>query len=621
MNVANRAMFLAGAFLFAYPLTVVLAFPWFATGVRIEAALVLVTSLVQPAIGLLTVATLAPLGEVIFPILGAQPPHHAEVVVIAFLVGWLAVRAFAADDRAALPSALRLAVGLFATILAASVLTTILQYQRADPPRFHDIWQSFKGAYLWTEDPVGVHAAMNLIEGLCLMAAAAWVLQRRPAHSWAVPIALVAGGVVSAAATVLLAYGISSPAILARQAAFGPGRYSAAMQDLNAAGSYYLLIASVGIGIAVSVRRMRVPMIAAALLLAIALFLTGSRAALLAGSIVLCAVAARRALRAVSPRAKLVFAGLAVALLLLAGAVVRSPSAGSSLEMRSGFTRASLNLITARPLFGVGEGRYYYVSSAVLPPPLAWAYGQENAHNYFLQLAAELGLTGAGVFAWVMIEVFRGAVRGRRLGERQLTVTFAVAAAAFLLTCVVGHPFLVAEAAFPFWIVAGLLSAIGLHHPVAVTRTYSAAVASIMAIVLATIPTRTATARLGLNGTSDGFGPWHSDPRGPAYRETHAYASVFVERTIDAVELPVRAAEGVNAVVVGVALPGATERDAILVGQNWNAVRLRRPPLDPLLSRWRVNLWVSRAPGEPVTREPGVYVGRVRIASTEPPRR
>src|SRR5205823_12524644 len=61
-------------------------------------------------------------------------------------------------------------------------------------------------------------------------------------------------------------------------------------------------------------------------------------------------------------------------------------------EMRRDFAMASARLIAARPVFGVGIGQYYPLSGLVLSPWLATVYGNENAHNYFLQISAELGL-------------------------------------------------------------------------------------------------------------------------------------------------------------------------------------------------------------------------------------
>jgi O-antigen ligase len=64
---------------------------------------------------------------------------------------------------------------------------------------------------------------------------------------------------------------------------------------------------------------------------------------------------------------------------------------------RSQFVQTSLRMIRARPLFGVGEGQYYPTSRLFLSPQLAWTYGVENAHNFFLQVGGELGVVGLGL--------------------------------------------------------------------------------------------------------------------------------------------------------------------------------------------------------------------------------
>ena len=53
--------------------------------VRVEAALVLLATMVRPGAGLIAVALLAPLGEAVVPLIGAPPFRHAETLVVAFL--------------------------------------------------------------------------------------------------------------------------------------------------------------------------------------------------------------------------------------------------------------------------------------------------------------------------------------------------------------------------------------------------------------------------------------------------------------------------------------------------------------------------------------------------------
>ena len=67
--------------------------------------------------------------------------------------------------------------------------------------------------------------------------------------------------------------------------------------------------------------------------------------------------------------------------------------------LRVQFAETSFRMIRARPWFGIGVGQYYPTSPLFFSPTLASAYGAENAHDYFLQLAAELGMLGFAAYA------------------------------------------------------------------------------------------------------------------------------------------------------------------------------------------------------------------------------
>ena len=84
--------------------------------------------------------------------------------------------------------------------------------------------------------------------------------------------------------------------------------------------------------------------------------------------------------------------------LVLTGAGVSAESGVPTFRgggFRQQFTGASLRMMRARPVSGVGIGQYYRMSPLFLSPQLGWAYGAENAHNYFLQIGGELGAYAA----------------------------------------------------------------------------------------------------------------------------------------------------------------------------------------------------------------------------------
>lgn len=613
-RVLRRCVILAGALAAVYPVAVLVANPPMPRGIRIEPELVLVATLFHPPLGLLLVAALAPLGDLIVPILGAQPARHAETVVLAFLAGWLASYAIRDDDRPVVPGTVAGAMWLFGSVLVASVATNALQLYRESPDQLRETWRVLRLAYLWTSDPIGVHAAAALIEGMLLVAAVAWIVRRYPAYRFSVPVTLVASGVVASISSALLARGVAPANVLTRQLAFGLERYSAPIADVNAAASFYVLLAAVSIALAAEFRRTRIVWLLATAAMLYGLSLTGSRAGFVAAA---AGVAAAMVMWWVQDNQRsrtrvvvIAAAALVVGIVVVSG--IRSNA--SSLDMRAGFTRAALRVIAARPVFGIGVGRYYDISELVLPPSLAWYYGRENAHDYFLQIAAELGLTGALVFAWMLVSIVIGS-SDRSLMDRNRVARVAMLSGvvAYLVTMLGGHPFLVPEASTPFWIVLGLL----LIDSAAVRRWAwprhsSAAIASLL---LLTIPFRPGVPRFAMSERDDGFGPSRTDEHHRPFRELTHFASVFVGPTVTSVEIPMRNGNTREATaVVQVNVPGSRSSQVAYVGRGWSTVLVNLPHATPLMPRQRINLALQNiqpAPGE------GIYVGPIKILTAQ----
>ena len=110
---------------------------------------------------------------------------------------------------------------------------------------------------------------------------------------------------------------------------------------------------------------------------------------------------------------------------------------GSRFEIWS----AVRNMFTAFPLMGVGEGDFYRLSSVI-----SFAKSEflnlnqgENAHNYFLQVIAENGLIGFGVFVLLFILPYR-AIRVKSLALPAL-----IGIISLFLGNIFAHSFLVRE--------------------------------------------------------------------------------------------------------------------------------------------------------------------------------
>lgn len=110
---------------------------------------------------------------------------------------------------------------------------------------------------------------------------------------------------------------------------------------------------------------------------------------------------------------------------------------GSRFEIWS----AAINMISSYPLMGVGQGEFYHLSSNISfsKSEFLRLNGGENAHNYFLQTLAELGLIGIGVFLLAFVFPFKLA------RTPSLLYPAAIGLLSLFLGNVFAHAFLVRE--------------------------------------------------------------------------------------------------------------------------------------------------------------------------------
>jgi O-antigen ligase len=128
--------------------------------------------------------------------------------------------------------------------------------------------------------------------------------------------------------------------------------------------------------------------------------------------------------------------------------------------------RVTLDMIGVSPLTGLGMGVHYrlypyYSKDADLPDE--WRTpareGPENAHNYFIQFASDLGIPALLLLFWLLFLAFRRAskVRPVTLEGNSLRKGLMVGAGGYLVTCIPGHPLLLSNQQFLFWFaVAGM---------------------------------------------------------------------------------------------------------------------------------------------------------------------
>ena len=127
---------------------------------------------------------------------------------------------------------------------------------------------------------------------------------------------------------------------------------------------------------------------------------------------------------------------------------------GSRIEI---FT-AAINMSKSYPLLGVGQGNFYHLSSDVLFSKSFFLAknGGENAHNYFLQTFAEVGLVGVSALMLAIIAPFCWNTK------RGLLIPGAIGLGALCLGNLFAHSFLVRENLLLGAVLLGLLYACAL---------------------------------------------------------------------------------------------------------------------------------------------------------------
>ena len=599
--------------------------PW---RIKLIVGSIFAAALISPAHALLALAVLAPFGRVIGLAFDMGTFRVSEALVLAFFAGWLLPPR---EDKPG-PRVPATVAWLAALMVGASIVAQwwrLAQYSGV----LGEFTQILYQAYYIIPDRAGFGAGARLFEGLGLMAAVVTLFRSRPRLAMGLPLAMSIAAFAAACSSLLLMKGIGLGPILAESVRTSP-RVSAHVGDVNAAASYFGMMLILVLGTAArDWSKWRLLRVVFALPLFAALWVTGSRtgvaATLIVGvAAVLCGIALRwpRVLR----NATLI---AIIAAAIGAGAFrawTLRHDAGT--DFRRDFNATSGRMIAARPLTGVGIGQYYDASPLFLSRFLGWFYGRENAHNFFLQLTAELGVLGAAPFLTLLALVLRKGLHAilRRPDDVRL-IGCEAAAAAFLITCLTGHPLLVDEVAFPFWMLFGLLVGLSGFVPARVEGSTNVEATSpalspslIVAISAAALLVFAIGTRRQLTPSDSpgvtGLERWETAPDGTRYRWTLDYASLFVPQKATRVYVPVRLPVDLPSLgPMGVVVKTAgLYCGRWVVGTSWATLNIELPPLDTLQAYRRVDIKVDRTwqpaiyiPGSHDLRRVGVQVGEI----------
>src|SRR6185503_15816807 len=415
-----------------------------------------VLSAARPFDGLLVLAGFGPVVTIFSVLLDVDNfgVHYPEALALAFISGAAARRAHERHAFAVPPSVVGPALVLL-TAAVASAFTQVPVLSLEQPGlRIPGVPVTLATDYLVLQNRVT--AAIGFAAGVVLFLLAADICGRNAERRDRVLVMMVAG---AAGAGLLNVVRLVTAAMRREHAAAALWTY--AMQsrinvqypDWNAAGSHFAMMLVVTLALALTARRRSylVPLI----LIGAGLWLTGSRTAMAA---VLVAAVGVIILRQGPGRQRTIVALCAVATIAavaLAGwwwyPATRNDPAAFSLRTRLILWEAGIRMARDHPLFGVGIGGYWEFSHDYAPAFLdSFWRSHENAHNYFIQLLAELGIPGLMVFVGVIGASLRSA--WAPAAAARMSPVWTAGLIAYLLTCLTGHPFLVPDATYPFWI-------------------------------------------------------------------------------------------------------------------------------------------------------------------------
>lgn len=354
--------------------------------------------------------------------------------------------------------------------------------------------------------------------------------------------------------------------------------------DVNAAASVFAMVAVASVG--VWTLRKSYWQVPATGLVMVGVWLTGSRVAIVAVAVSSLAAFVVGALGAGRRGRWRALGGVIVTIVLAATVVAMYPSKRNlnlpaSVESRAVLFRTGVAMVKDSPAFGIGIGRFLELSerygSADIARILQVERTRDNAHNNFLQVAAELGLVGLLAFVWVLGACVAGGVwRWRRLGVPERWLLAGVGG--MMLTWLSGHPLLVPEAALMFWVFAGMAATAGAPpSPASALERGTTTIA--LAAIIVSVPWQAAAhrERADLEHLALGLSAWHLTDTGERFRDAGRGFSLFLP-SAHLTTLPLRTAPGVpSPLTVKVMVAGKVVDVVVVELDDWLTYVFRVP--------------------------------------------
>ena len=474
--IAARAAWLITALMLALPLSSLLPSDHVPALFRSLVAVLFVVSTLRPvaAVGILAI-----LGPMALPLalVGAPPTISGNAALEAMVLAVLAGTALRWSARGPLPDG-RLGRPSFVFIAVVTVSTITLL--RAQPPSqsgsltgfLESCFQHATTDYFFEPGRFGaLHEGAVWIEGILLALMIERIVQsvEGSGRILAMMAALgLAGEAIFSSLRLWQIAGRNEDFVGALWRHTLSTRITPHFPDPNAIGSLFALGTVCWLALVLANDRSKLWRTGAmfgALVISVALWLTGSRAALGAAA----AAALWLWWRAYGPsvRTLILAAALLAAVgnaLLLAGQGANTrASVAAAVEIRIDLAMVGVHMAADHPWFGVGLGQFSRQSTAYISqdliarfPPAA---SGENAHNQLIQILGELGIVGLLVFLGYWSSVFRPAISCLRAGARDLwLLALTTGLFAFHASALLGHPFLTPYVVLCVFLITGLVA-------------------------------------------------------------------------------------------------------------------------------------------------------------------